>query len=298
MTPLERLRAFFVGDDAVERIVPAAPIMVWLLVFTAAAMAALATATCAAWLTMARVVDNWAGDLAQSATVVIDAPLDEMDAQAEAALTALLQVPGITAARLVDRTEQEALLAPWLGALAGTGDLPLPRLILIEQGDARADPVEVALALEPVAPGARYADHGRWRDPMVAAVTRLQWLAGGALLLIGLATTAMVTLAAQVALSSNADVIGTLRLIGATDGFIVRTFVRRLTLRTVLGALIGTGLTSAAIAIVPDGAIFTGLGPSGGDWALMIVIPVLAGAAAFFSTRGAAFRMLRVMQDL
>ena len=176
-----RLRAFFVGDDAVERIVPSSPITVWLLVLTAAAMAALATAMGAGWLTMDRVAARWSADLSQSATVVIDAPSDQMDLQVEAALTALLQVPGVEGATLVARAEQEALLAPWLGALSGSDALPLPRLILVEQGVPRADPVEVALALEAVAPGARCADHGRWRDPMGSAVSRLHSRCGPAL---------------------------------------------------------------------------------------------------------------------
>ena len=50
----------------------------------------------------------------------------------------------------------------------------------------------------------------------------------------------MITLAANAALATNAQVIRVLRLIGARDTYIARAFVRRFTLRALSGAAIGT----------------------------------------------------------
>ena len=50
---------------------------------------------------------------------------------------------------------------------------------------------------------------------------------------------AMITLAANAALATNAQVIRVLRLIGARDTYIARAFVRRFTLRALSGAAVG-----------------------------------------------------------
>jgi hypothetical protein len=49
--------------------------------------------------------------------------------------------------------------------------------------------------------------------------------------LIAGAMAALITLAAQAALSANAPVIRVLRLVGARDAYIARAFVRRFTVR-------------------------------------------------------------------
>ena len=57
---------------------------------------------------------------------------EAIDAQAEAALRAAFTTPGIIDARLMPVQEQQALLAPWLGADLPLDALPIPRLIVLE----------------------------------------------------------------------------------------------------------------------------------------------------------------------
>jgi cell division transport system permease protein len=140
-------------------------------------------------------------------------------------------------------------------------------------------------------------DHTRWRQPLVTAANRLRMLGWVALALIGGATAAMITLAAQSALAANAQVIRVLRLVGARDTYIARAFVRRFTLRAAAGAALGTLLGVMAVAILPDGGdaggFLTGLGFTGSGWLAPLMIPPLAGVTAFFATRAAALRTLR-----
>jgi cell division transport system permease protein len=132
---------------------------------------------------------------------------------------------------------------------------------------------------------------------LAEAAVRLRMFGWLALGLIGVALVAMVTLAARAALAANAQVITTLRLIGATDTYVARAFVRRFTRRAAAGAAIGTLAGMAAVASLPAadeaGGFLTGLGFQGFGWLWPLAIPPLAGAAAFVATRLAAFRVLR-----
>jgi len=131
----------------------------------------------------------------------------------------------------------------------------------------------------------------------VAAASRLRLLGWISTLLIGAAVAAMVTLAAQAALAANAQVIAVLRLVGATDDYIARAFIRRFTLRALLGAAAGTVLGMVAVILLPDageaGGFLTGLGFRGWHWVVPLLVPLLVGAVAFAATGAAARRTLR-----
>ena len=107
-------------------------------------------------------------------------------------------------------------------------------------------------------------------------------------------------LGAQAALASNRQVIRVLRLVGARDAYIARAFVRRFTLRSLIGAGIGTAFGLLAILALPRGAgstsVLANLGFSGGSWAVPVLIPLLAAATAFVATRIAAYRTLRELR--
>lgn len=224
-----------------------------------------------------------------------------MDMQAVAALAAVRTSPGIVSARLLTEQEQRDLLAPWLGSELTLDVLPVPRVIVIEETLEGPDADSLRLRLAGEAPDAVYDDHTRWRRPMVAAAERLRLFGIGALVLIGLATAGMITLAAQAALAANEAIIGTLRLIGARDRFIARAFVRRFTLRALGGAMVGTVIAGLGLLFMPDvateAAFITRLGPQGAQWAFLLLVPVIAAATAYFATQLAAFRALRRLQD-
>jgi len=115
--------------------------------------------------------------------------------------------------------------------------------------------------------------------------------------LIAAATAAMITLAANAALSANAQVIRVMRLVGAQDIYIASAFVRRFTLRAFLGAGVGTIAGLVAVLLLPSadaaGGFLTGLGFQGWHWLWPLTIPVLAGIVAFIATRQAALRTLK-----
>lgn len=293
MNPLALLR----DDPQSASVVPPSGHTAWLTSFTAAAMAFLAVFALALSLAAGRLAERWSDALERTATVRLSAPDDQIDLQTKAILDILATTPGIASARAMTDDEQRALLAPWFGPDLPVDSLPLPRLIEVTEDATGYDAEGLRQRLAAEAPGAVLDDHTRWRRPLAVAASRLRLLGLMSILLITTATAAMITLAASSALAANAQVIKTLRLVGARDTYIARAFVRRFTIRALAGAAIGTALGMIGIALLPStdtaGGFLTGLGFQGAGWLLPLLLPPLTAVVAFLATRASAFRKLR-----
>jgi len=294
---LRRILALLSGDAQADRAVPPTGFTARLTVLTAGAMAFLAVFALALSLATGRLADRWSAELAQTSTLRISAPQEQMAAQTQAALTVLQTTPGVAQARPLTADEQRALLAPWFGPDLPVETLPIPQLIEIIEDGAGYDATGLRARLQAEVPGAVLDDHTRWREPLVEAASRLRLLGFVSMMLIAGATAAMITLAANAALSANAQVIRVMRLVGAQDIYIARAFVRRFTLRAFLGAGAGMGAGLLAVLLLPStdaaGGFLTGLGFQGWHWLLPLTIPVLAAIVAFVATRQAALRTLK-----
>ncbi|MBU0642505.1 MAG: cell division protein FtsX [Alphaproteobacteria bacterium] len=285
------------SESAQGRVVPPSGFTARLTVLTAAAMAFLAVFALALSLATGRLAERWGNELARASTVRISAPEDQVDAQIKATLDVLNTTPGVASARVLSRDEEMALLEPWFGPSLPVDTLPLPALIEVIETAEGYDGEGLRLRLAGEAPGAVLDDHSRWRRPLIKAASRLRFLGYVSLILIAGVTAGMITLAANAALAANAQVIRTLRLVGATDSYIARAFERRFTLRGFTGAVIGAFFGTVAVALLPsaqlEGGFLTGLGFSGLQWFWPCVIPPLAGFVAFLATRFAALQTLR-----
>ena len=297
---MERIRAFldvFSGDSNADRVVPPSGFTARLTTFTAAAMAFLTVFALALSLATGRLAARWDAELARTSTIRISAPEGQMAAQSQAVLEVLRTTPGIASARVMSDAEQRKLLEPWFGPDLPLDTLPVPRLIEVLEEGRGPDSAGLKLRLAAEAPGAVLDDHTRWRRPLVNAATRLRVLGLISILLIAGSTAAMITLAAQSALAANGQVIGVLRLIDARDVYIARAFVRRFTLRALIGACVGTAIALVGVFFMPaaaeEGAFLTGLGFKGWHWILPFLIPPLAAFVAFWATRWAAFKTLQ-----
>lgn len=284
------------GFADAHRVVPASGYTATLTTITAAAMAFLAVFALALSLSSGMLAQRWASTLAQSATLRISAPQSELAAQTATALEVLRTTPGVVSTRVLELDEQRALLEPWFGPGLPVEDLTLPRLIEIIETPEGFDPAGLRLRLAAEAPGAILDDHTRWRRPLVQAAGSLRFLAWFSVALLAAMMAGMISLAASFSLAANAQVIRVLSLVGARDNFIVRAFVRRFTLRALIGAALGTGLGMLTFALLPvsgEAGFLTGLGFTGISWLLPMLVPPLAGLIAWAATRFAAFRVLR-----
>ena len=295
--PLRPLIDLLAGDRTADRIVPPSGFTARLTSFTAGAMAFLVVFALALSVAAGRMAERWSDALAQTATIRISAPAAQMQAQTDKVLAILKEAPGVAAARALSDDEQKKLLEPWFGPDLPLDALPVPRLIDVRETATGFDADGLKNRLAAEVPGAVLDDHTRWRRPLVAAADRLRLLGLMSILLIGGATAAMITLAANAALAANAQVIRVLRLIGSRDSYIARAFVRRFTLRALSGAAAGTLAGMGAIALMPAtdqaGSFLTGLGFQGLGWLLPLLVPPAAALVSFAATRGAALATLR-----
>ncbi|WP_281972556.1 cell division protein FtsX [Ruegeria faecimaris] len=295
---METFRNLLKRDGRADRVVPPTGYTAHLTLFVSGAMGFLAVFALALSLASGRVADRWASELAGAATVRINAPADQMAAQTETALMVLSQTPGVASARALTIEEQIALLSPWFGPDLPLDTLPVPQLIEIVEGEPGLDAAGLRLRLGAEVPGAVLDDHSRWREPLVDAARSLRRLGWVSILLIGGATAAMITLAANASLAANAQIIEVLRLVGARDRFIANAFVRRFTYRAFFGAMVGVLFGMTGVLLLPEassdeGGFLTGLGFQGAGWLLPALIPVLGAAVAFLATWTAANRKLK-----
>ncbi len=290
------LLGFGLVDRTAERIVPPSGFTMTLTLFSAAAMAFLAVFVAGVSGGADRSAAKWAASLAGTATVLLPPAGAETEVMVTAVQSVLDQTPGIDHARRLDTGEQAALLAPWFGDDLPVDSMNFPVIFDVALTEEGPDQMELLRRLTEVAPGAVYDDHGQWRAPVLAAADRLQGLARLSLVLIAGITAAVVALAASTSLAANSKVIDVLRLVGASDGFIIRLFVRRFTVRAIAGAVAGSFLGLLAVLLVPDADGVTALasvGFTGAGWLWPFAVPAVAGAIAFVATRVSAGRQLK-----
>lgn len=278
-------------------IAPRAGLIGGLIALVAAFMAFVAVAAIEAGLAADRIAGRWSGELARAATIRIVAPEEDREAVTDAALSVLEIAPGVAAARVLSEAENQELLAPWLGRDADVSALPVPVLIDVTLHGGGPDVEDIRRQLALAAPGAVYDDHSEWRAPLVTAARGLRIIAAvGVAVAVG-ALAAMVSVAASATLWSGAEVVRTLRLIGAEDRFISRAFERPFALRAAFGGACGAALALLAVEQMPriEGveAIAAGVADYGPAWWLAPVAPLVAGITALIATRIAAFVVLR-----
>lgn len=208
--------------------------------------------------------------------------------------------PFVLSARSVEQEELRATLGQWFGSDGSEGgddpvlkSLPLPALVDIDfVGEDRSDHMRQLQALVArEAPGARIIPHAEWLGPVARLIRSLAWIAGGMVVLMTLASAAVVIMTARAALATHYPTIEMLHLIGATDRQITRLFQRRIAIDTAYGIALGSTVAAAILLLigwqwsgVTSGLAATAsLGPAG--WALLLALPLLAIALAALTAR-------------
>jgi cell division transport system permease protein len=217
------------------------------------------------------------------------------EADVEALAARMRGLPGIASAEPVSEAEMRRTLENWLGSAAGSPDLPVPALVefdLVPGADAAA----VRRSLARLAPTGEVVAHGDSVAPLLGSLRLLQWVALALVILLGLAASAAVVLAARGAMDTNRQTVEVLHGIGATDAQISRLFQRRIALDTLIGALGGALLAGLVMAIAAAGAWWAGemaglrLRPS--DFVVLALLPLALTAAATLAARTAIHSIL------
>jgi len=269
-----------------------------------AVMSFLACLTLGAVLTLSRLAADWTEGLSGSVTVqLLPSPQISPEDQMKEALRLVQQWPGIFAAKPLGRAEAEKLLEPWLGEGNVIGDLPVPQLIEVTLTPGK--PVELeglGKALADGVPGAHLDDHKRWNEELASFAASSEAVGWAVLLLIGVATLAIVIYATQAGLQAHREIVEVVHMIGARDVFIASEFQRHFLWLGLRGGLIGLTL---AIATLLGSSFFVDSreAPVGAQYMPQFVtapqhyiwlffVPVVIGLIAMYTAR---FTVLRVL---
>jgi cell division transport system permease protein len=269
-----------------------------------AIMVALTVMAAAAGLGLSNLARNATAEISGGLTVqIVEAAPAERDRQAEVAVALLRNRDDVAEVRRVPDAELEQLIEPWLGEEAGPADeaIPIPALIDARlRGPVTGRRLEaLRAALTASAPSAKVDAQAGWLAPVFHAISSLQWLAVGLIVLLGATSAAAVWLAARSALGSNRDTIEIVHLLGGTDGQIARIFQLSIAIDALVGGMVG--LLLGLIAILFLGRQFAALGSgmvAGGglgvpDWIAIGAIPVAGIVIAMFTARITVLAALR-----
>jgi cell division transport system permease protein len=271
--------------------------MPWII----AIMMFLTVLAAAAGLGLGAAVRSMSADLAGRASIqVVEADAQVRAQLAARTLTALRSSNSVRAAEPVDPAALADQLRPWLGDAATSGDLPVPALIdvMLTPGDAEAKIGGLRRLLANLSPKLRIEPHAAFLLPLAGLLSALGWLSAGVVLLMILATGAVVVLAARGAHDSHRGTIDVLHLMGSTDVQIARLFQRRIGLDALMGSALGFSFAAFVILLIGLRLAATGSDLIGAveldmrGWLILVALPIFGVVLATLAARWTVLRAL------
>ncbi len=214
-----------------------------------------------------------------------------------ALLNAVRTAPGVTSAQPVPESDMRQTLARWLGPAAQSNELPVPSLVNFELRPG-ADLSAIQRRVQALAPSATITTHREAVGPLLRSLRLLQWVAFGLVLLLSLAASAAVVLAARGALDTHRFTIEVMHGIGATDEQVTRLFQRKIAIDALVGSLAGAAAAGLVLLMLATGAAFAGELTGGAalsavDLILLALLPLALTALATGVARAAVLAALR-----
>ncbi|HIV78106.1 MAG TPA: permease [Candidatus Sphingomonas excrementigallinarum] len=257
----------------------------------------------AAGLATARAAGALDRQMAGRLTVqIVEGETQRRDAAAAQVLAVLRTRPDVARAVTVPQADLARMLQPWLGNDAEAAGLPVPALIDVDlTSDDAAAINRVRGAVTRASPAARVDAHATWLGPVGRLLDTAAWLAGAIILLMLVATMAVVMLAARAGLEAHRGTIEVIHMLGATDRQVARLFQRRIALDAGIGAAAGGLLAGGAILLIAgqvaalDSDLLGGMRLGLVDMAMLIALPFGFVVLAVGAARLAVLRQMRRM---
>ena len=210
---------------------------------------------------------------------------------------AVRSTPGVTAVEAVPENDMRETLGRWLGPAAQSAELPVPALINFDAtSTTRLLPLEQRA--QAIAPGARIVAHRDSVGPLLHSLRLLQWVAFGLVVLLSIAASAAVVLAARGALDTHRFTIEVMHGVGATDLQVTHLFQRKILIDALVGSLAGAFAAAVVLLLLASGAAIAGeltggatLGPI--DLLILGLLPLALTVLATWVARTAVLRSLR-----
>jgi cell division transport system permease protein len=215
------------------------------------------------------------------------------------ALATARSLPGVRSATPVPEGEMRATLQRWLGTAADAADLPVPALVTLELRPG-AGPDDIAAEVKQSIPGATVTAESGELQPVLRSIRALQWLALSLVLLVAIATSAAVVLAARAALDTHRSTIEIMHGIGATDRQLTRLFERKIATDAGIGALMGAVASAVGLAAVGGAGAalageFASQAPLG--WSGLLILAILPFGLVALSILVARWTVLKALRE-
>lgn len=258
----------------------------------------------AAGLGLGSAVQSVGADLAGRATVqIVEVNADLREDLSGRATRLLRKSVDVRAVHPVDPASLADQIRPWLGQEAGSAELPIPALIDVEltPGGVAAKVKRLRDELAALSPAIRVEPHAAFLRPLGDLLAALGGLAACIVLLMALATAAIVVLAARAAHDSHRGTIDVLHLMGATDVQIARLFQRRIGLDALFGGLLGFTVALLVIILLSARLAATGsdlLAAINLPWTSWAVLAALPAGGVLLATLVARWTVLRSLGRL
>jgi cell division transport system permease protein len=218
------------------------------------AMAFLAALALAGMVAASALSAHWQQGAAAALTVQVPDP--DVDSRATKVLQELQGIPGVLEAHMLDETQLQSLLRPWLGSGLGSGPgvmaLPLPGVIAVQFVGPAVDTAMLASKLDAVAPGTLVEAQDVWMRRLSTLAHSLQACAGLAMGVVCCVAVAVVMVATRAGLMARREAIEIVHGLGATDRFIAGQFADRATRLAGLGAMVGALFALPVLLVLTD----------------------------------------------
>lgn len=214
-----------------------------------------------------------------------------------ALVQAIRSTRGVTSAEAVPESDMRKTLEQWLGPAAQSAELPVPALINFDAVPG-TDLAALQGRVQAIAPGATIAAHRDSVGPLLHSLRLLQWVAFGLVLLLSIAASAAVVLAARGALDTHRFTIEVMHGIGATDLQVTHLFQRKILIDALIGSIAGALAAALVLLVLASGAAITGELTGGAtlgvvDILILASLPLALTVLATWVARTAVLRALR-----
>jgi cell division transport system permease protein len=251
MQPQQPKRRFAPGKAP---IVPPGSVTGRSLTIVIAIMGFLACLTAGAVYMVNQSASAWLRDVGSEVTVQIrpDGDVEEVEKRSQEIVRFLTGQIGVREVQLLSLDQSAELVEPWLGQISAVKELPLPRLIAVQiDRDNPPDLTTLRAALTSKFPVATLDDHRAWQQ-QIRRVTGSLALGGIAVIvLMGMATIAVVVSAARSAMASNREIIEVLNFVGAEERFIARQFELHFLTLGIRAGIVGAFAAAAVFFSLP-----------------------------------------------
>ncbi len=275
-----------------------------------ALMSFLAVIALAGSLALGSMTERWTSGLENRLTIEIPAETDngalrtkaETARLAEQVEEALRALPGVQNVHILNDSDIQALVEPWLGKDAPLQDIPLPGMIAVEiSGGEPGIMDQLGNAVASIDSGIIVDKHETWLQSLLRLTSSLRLGALVIVLVIGATTVTAIAGAIRSRIALHRADVELLHIMGAHDEYIVRQFQRHALIIALQGSAAGTILAVMLLLAAGLAAgngqeeLLPGFSLQAMHAAILAAMPVAACLIAALTARFTVLRSLSVM---